>query len=96
MNDLDRLTQGEIYENCENPYDKHCVKNVQIRSFFWSIFSCIRTEYGELLCKSPNLVLSPGKYGPEKFPYLDTFHAVKLTRIFSDILEYHAPLKQKR
>ena len=22
-----------------------CVKSVQIRSFFWSIFSCIRTEY---------------------------------------------------
>ena len=24
----------------------HCVKNVQIRSFFWSVFSRIRTEYG--------------------------------------------------
>ena len=23
----------------------HCVKNVQIRSFFWSVFSRIRTEY---------------------------------------------------
>ena len=23
----------------------HCVKSVQIRSFFWSVFSCIRTEY---------------------------------------------------
>ena len=22
----------------------HCVKSVQIKSFFWSIFSCIRTE----------------------------------------------------
>ena len=30
-----------------------CVKSVQIRSFFWSIFSCIRTEYGDLLRKSP-------------------------------------------
>ena len=27
----------------------HCVKSVQIRSFFWSVFSCIRTEYGDLL-----------------------------------------------
>ena len=27
----------------------HCVKNVQIRSYFWSVFSCIRTEYGDLL-----------------------------------------------
>ena len=25
---------------------KHCVKSVQIRSFFWSVFSHIRTEYG--------------------------------------------------
>ena len=25
--------------------DSHCVKNVQIRSLFWSVFSRIRTEY---------------------------------------------------
>ena len=30
-----------------------CVKSVQIRSFFWSLFSCIRTEYGYLWSKSP-------------------------------------------
>ena len=24
----------------------HCVKSVQIRSYFGSVFSCIRTEYG--------------------------------------------------
>ena len=27
----------------------HCVKSVQMRSFFWSVFSRIRTEYGEIL-----------------------------------------------
>ena len=26
----------------------HCVKSVQIRSFFWSIFSHVWTEYGDL------------------------------------------------
>ena len=31
----------------------YCVKSVQIRSYFWSIFSCIRTEYGDLRNKSP-------------------------------------------
>ena len=31
----------------------HCVKSVQIRSFFWSVFSRIRAEYGEILCISP-------------------------------------------
>ena len=27
-----------------------CVKKAQIRSFFWSVFSLIRTEYGKILC----------------------------------------------
>ena len=27
----------------------HCVKSVQIRSFFWSVFSRIRTEYGDIV-----------------------------------------------
>ena len=31
----------------------HYVKSVQIRSFFWSVFSGIRTEYEDLLRKSP-------------------------------------------
>ena len=31
----------------------HCVKCVQIRSLFWSVFSRIRTEYGEILRISP-------------------------------------------
>ena len=30
----------------------HCVKSVQIRSFFWSLFSYIRIEYGDW-SKSP-------------------------------------------
>ena len=32
---------------------KHCVKSVQIRSFFCSVFSCIWTEYGDLRTKYP-------------------------------------------
>ena len=31
----------------------HCVKSVQIRSFFWSTISCFWTEYGHLLRKYP-------------------------------------------
>ena len=26
----------------------HCVKSVQIRSFFWSVFSCIQSKYREI------------------------------------------------
>ena len=29
--------------------DVHCLKSVKIRSYFWSVFSRIRTEYGEIL-----------------------------------------------
>ena len=32
-----------------NKRKRHSVKSVQIRSFFWSVFSCIWTEYGDLL-----------------------------------------------
>ena len=46
------------------------MNSVQIRSFFWSVFSRILTEYLSLF--SPNA----GKYEPEKTSYLDTFHAV--------------------
>ena len=45
----------------------HCMKSVQIRSFFWSVFSHSWTEHGEILVFSPNA---------EKSPYLHTFHAV--------------------
>ena len=40
--------------------------------FFMSVFSRIRTEYGEIRSFSPNT----GKLGPKNTPYLDTFHAV--------------------
>ena len=43
----------------KNAYSTHCVISVQIRSFFWSVFS-----------------RNTGKYGPERTPYLETFHVV--------------------
>ena len=42
----------------------HCLKSVQIRSFFGPYFHVF----------SPNI----GKYSPEKTPYLDTFDAVDI------------------
>ena len=47
----------------------HCGKSVQIRSFFWSIFSRVPTEHGDLWRKIQS------ECG-EKTPYLDTFHIV--------------------
>ena len=51
-------------KNMKNPpaITSHCAKNVQIRSFFGPYF--------------PVFGLNMGKYGPDKTPYLDTFHAV--------------------
>ena len=54
---------------------KRCAKSVQICSFSWSVFSCIRAEYRDFLRKSPVFSPNTGKYGPEKTPCLDTFHA---------------------
>ena len=52
----------------------HDVKSVQIRSFFWSVFSCIRTEYGNLRSKSPYSVrIQKNTDQKKKTPYLDEF-----------------------
>ena len=44
--------------------------------FFWSIFFCIRTEYGDF--SGPYFPV----FGPKKIPHLDTFQAVSMNRIF--------------
>ena len=48
--------------------------SAQIRGFFGSVFSGIRTEYGEVRSTKHLSIFTPnvGKYGPEKTPYLDT------------------------
>ena len=33
----------------------HCVKNVQIRSYFWSVFSCIWTQYRKIRNRNNSL-----------------------------------------
>ena len=32
--------------NLDNKVSSHCMKSVQMRSYFWFVFSCIRIEYG--------------------------------------------------
>ena len=36
------IIMNKLYESVD--MNKHCLKSVQIRSFFWSVFSRIRTE----------------------------------------------------
>ena len=47
---LDLKTKSWDYIKSEYNHESylHCVKSVQIRSYFWSIFSCIRTEYRKI------------------------------------------------
>ena len=54
----------------------HCVKSVQIRSVFWSVFSCNQSEYENLLRKSPYSVWIQENTDQKTTPYLDTFHIV--------------------
>ena len=56
------------------------MKKVQIRSFFWSIFSCIWIEYTKILTR--------------KTPYLDTFHATENMRNEWNICQYCKRQKQ--
>ena len=60
----------------QNKISIHCVKSVQIRSFFWSLFSCILTKYGEIWSITPYSVQMRQNTDQKKTPYLDTFHAV--------------------
>ena len=47
----------------------HRVMSVEIMCFFGSVFSRIRTEYGDYRANT-------GKHSLEKTPYLHTFHTV--------------------
>ena len=55
----------------------HCMKSVQKRSFFWSVFSLFPLFGLYNVCST-----STAKYGPEKTPYLDTFTQCSLLSQF--------------
>ena len=54
----------------------HFVKSVRIWSFFWSLFSHIRTEYGEILRIPTYSVRFRENSVQKKTPYLDSSHTV--------------------
>ena len=56
LNSTSSLNSG-MHPNSQWSFLKtHYLKHVQIRIFFWSAFSCIWTEYEDLLRKSPDSV----------------------------------------
>ena len=54
-----RLYPGRVLQLLEMICNYHCVKSVQIRSFSWSVFCCIRTRknyvFGHFLCCLPTI-----------------------------------------
>ena len=50
---LDAVTNQRYTIIYDPPGNGHCVKSVQIRSFFWSVFFRTQTEYGEIRSISP-------------------------------------------
>ena len=70
-------------------YGKHPVKRIQIRSFFWSLFFRIPTEYGEILSISPFSVRMRENTDQQKLRIWKFF-----TQCFSFQLQYgHGPSK---
>ena len=55
-NNLNNGCSSDISARIFSPlaYGVHCVKSVQIRSYFWSVFSRIWTEYGEKVVVKEN------------------------------------------
>ena len=69
-----RFNQHDLIMTKTVSTNDYCVKSVQIWSFFWSLFSHIRTEYREI---SLRIQSKYGKIQTRKTPYLDTFHVVE-------------------
>ena len=65
--------------------ESRCVGGVPVRSFLWSVFSCIRSGCGDLLRGSPYpvRVLGGGGVRAGGALYLGTFRAVSLGRYFT-------------
>ena len=62
---------------------RHCVKSVQIQSYFWSVFSCIRTEYRKIRTRNNSVfghfscsenLLKPNLGCFWQFPYVHTIN----------------------
>ena len=63
-------------------YHQHCVKSVQIRIFFFSTFSRILTEYGDLLRKSLYWVRLRENTDQKKLCIWTLFTQCKLVSLF--------------
>ena len=68
--------------------EQHCVKSVQIRSFFWYIISRIRTEYGEIRSISPYLARMRENTDQKKLRIWTFFAQCNFSFFYSDVSIY--------
>ena len=68
--------------------EQHCVKSVQIRSFFRYIISRIRTEYGEIRSISPYLVRMRENTDQKKLRIWTFFAQCNFSFFYSDVSIY--------
>ena len=57
LTNLNQLLFTKVVKQANSFQQENCVKSIQIQSYFWSVFSCIRTEYGEIKCPNTELFL---------------------------------------
>ena len=57
---FEAFTKKSLLRNLTRFYGElfrlHCVKSVQIRSYFWSVFTCIWTEYREIRTRNNSVL----------------------------------------
>ena len=69
----------------------YSVKRVEMQNFFWSVFSRIWTEYGDLRSKL-RIQSKCGKIRTRKTSYLDSFHVVaSLATLKTNLSEEERP-----
>ena len=67
LHNFEEFSRLKYLLKVSGPQEQHCVNSVRIRSFLWSIFSRMWTEYGDLR----------GNTRIRKTPNMGTFYAVQ-------------------
>ena len=82
-NDIFKWSLLQFMQIRNNPFFELCIslrEKCPYSDFFWSVFSRIRTEYGEYILRNQSKC---GKIRTRKTPNTDTFHAIIYLFIYS-------------
>ena len=75
-----------IFKDKITTFHQHCMKSFQIRIFFWSVFSCIWTEYGDLPSKSRYSVRIQENTDQKKLRFWTLFPQCNFSKLFRYLL----------